>query len=106
VFLYSFAVIFGATGGGRSALWPLSLGRCFGVRHLGTIFGWLNIPFMIGNATGPVLGGYIFDRTGNHRLLFGISAVVSVIAVIFIALMRKEYGSTNLRNNSEGGSTR
>lgn len=94
LFLYLFAVIFGATGGGRSALWPLALGRCFGVKHLGTIFGWLNIPFMIGNAVGPVLGGYIYDTTGSYRMLFGLSAVASAISIVFISLMRKEYGST------------
>ncbi len=93
-FLYLFAVIFGATGGGRTALWPLALGRCFGIKDLGTIFGWLNIPFMIGNAIGPVLGGYIFDTTGSYRMLFGLAAVASAISMVFISLMRKEYGST------------
>ena len=92
-FLFLFAILFGATGGGRSALWPLALGRCFGVRHLGSIFGWLNIPFMLGNAIGPVLGGYIFDTTGSYRALFGVSAAASAISIAFISLMRKEYGS-------------
>jgi MFS family permease len=96
-FLFLFAIIFGATGGGRSALWPLALGRCFGVRHVGSIFGWLNIPFMLGNAIGPVLGGYIFDRTGSYGALFGISAAASAISIVFISLMRKEYGSARLQ---------
>jgi MFS family permease len=93
VFLFLFAVIFGATGGGRSALWPLALGKCFGVRQLGTIFGWLNIPFMIGNAIGPLLGGYIYDTTGSYNALFGLTAAASAVSIIFISLMRKEYDS-------------
>jgi MFS family permease len=92
-FLFLFAIVFGVTGGGRSALWPLALGKCFGIRHLGSIFGWLNIPFMLGNAIGPVLGGYIFDTTGSFKALFGISAAASAISILFIAQMRKEHGS-------------
>ena len=92
IFLYAFAVVFGLTGGGRNALWPLALTESFGVRNIGTIFGWLNIPFMLGNAIGPVLGGYIFDTTGSYDLLFGLSAAASAISIFFVALMRKEYG--------------
>jgi len=98
VFLFLFAVIFGVTGGGRSALWPLTLGKCFGVRHMGTIFGWLNIPFMLGNAIGPVLGGYIYDTTGSYRMLFVLSAAAAAVSVVFISLMRKEYGSRQLQD--------
>lgn len=92
LYLYAFAVVFGLTGGGRNGLWPLALTESFGVKDIGTIFGWLNIPFMLGNAIGPVLGGYIFDTTGSYDLLFGLSAAASAISIFFIALMRKEYG--------------
>ena len=91
-FLYSFAVVFGAVGGGRNALWPLSLSECFGVKDIGTIYGWLNIPFMLGNAIGPVLGGYIYDTTGSFQMLFALCAAASAISIPFVSLMRKEYG--------------
>jgi len=93
-FLYLFVIIFGMTGGGRSALWPLALGECFGVAHLGTIFGWLNIPFMMGNAIGPVLGGYIVDATGGYGRLFALCMGFSAVSVLFISRMRKEYNSS------------
>ena len=52
-----------------------------------------DLPFMLGNAIGPVLGGYIFDTTDSYRALFGLSAAASAISIVFISLMRKEYGS-------------
>lgn len=100
VFLYLFVIIFGGTGGGRSALWPLALGESFGVKNLGTILGWLNIPFMLGTAIGPVLGGYIFDTTGSYRMLFALSVAASAVSIPFISLMRKECGSAQ---SQEGG---
>jgi len=88
--LYMFAIIFGVTGGGRSALWPLALGESFGVAHLGSILGWLNIPFMIGNAVGPFLAGYIYDVTDSYRHLFLLCIFFSIFAALFISRMRNE----------------
>jgi MFS family permease len=90
-FLYVFVIVFGTTGGGRSALWPLALAECFGVRYLGAILGWLNIPFMIGNVVGPSLGGYISDTTGSYRLLYILCIGFSAVSVAFIAQMRREH---------------
>ncbi|RJP18575.1 MAG: MFS transporter [Candidatus Abyssobacteria bacterium SURF_5] len=88
--LYVFAIIFGVTGGGRTALWPLALGQCFGVAHLGSVLGWLNIPFMIGNAVGPYMAGYIFDASNSYRLLFLFCIGFSLVAAVFISRMRDE----------------
>jgi MFS family permease len=90
--LYAFAIIFGVTGGGRSALWPLSLGHCFGVAYLGSVLGWLNIPFMIGNAVGPYVAGYIYDVSGSYRLVFLLCIGCSIVAAVFISRMRDERG--------------
>lgn len=88
--LYAFAIIFGVTGGGRSALWPLAIGHCFGTAQLGAIIGWLNIPFMIGNAIGPYMAGYIFDVSHSYRLLFTLCIFFSLFAAASISRMRNE----------------
>ncbi len=88
--LYIFAVIFGVTGGGRSALWPLALGESFGVGEMGAILGWLNIPFMTGNAIGPYFAGYIYDVAGSYRKVFLLCIGISIFAGFFISLMRNE----------------
>lgn len=88
--LYIFAVIFGVTGGGRSALWPLALGESFGVGEMGAILGWLNIPFMTGNAIGPYFAGYIYDVAGSYQNVFLLCIGISLFAGFFISLMRNE----------------
>lgn len=88
--LYLFAIIFGVTGGGRTALWPLALAESFGVGYLGSILGWLNIPFMVGNAIGPFMAGYIYDVTKSYQMLFLLCIFFSVFAAVFISRMQKE----------------
>jgi len=90
VLLYSFAIICGICGGGRTALYPVALGECFGVLYLGTILGWLNIPFMIGNSVGPALGGILHDWTGNYSLVFKLCVVFALISGVLVSLMRNE----------------
>jgi MFS family permease len=88
--LYAFAVLFGICAGGRSALWPVTLGQCFGVGNLGSIMGWLAIPFMVGSAIGPYLAGYIYDTTHGYEWLFGLCIGVSVCSALFISGIRNE----------------
>jgi MFS family permease len=88
--LYTFAVLLGLPGGGRNALWPLALGESFGVAHLGSILGWLNIPFTLGNAIGPYLAGYIFDSADSYRPFFQLGIGISLLAALFISGMRNE----------------
>lgn len=89
--LFVFAIIFGLSAGGRSALWPLALGETFGIAHLGSILGWLNILFMIGNAVGPYLGGYLYDASKSYHLFFMICIGISLLSSVLISFMRKEH---------------
>jgi MFS family permease len=89
-FLYGFAVLFGICAGGRAAMWPLALGECFGTVHLGSILGWLGIPFLLGSTLGPYLAGYIRDTTGEYRLFFLLCIALSVTAAALVSTMRNE----------------
>jgi MFS family permease len=89
-FLYAFAVLFGICAGGRAAMWPLALGECFGTAHLGSLLGWLGIPFLLGSTFGPYLAGYIRDTAGEYRLFFLLCIVLSVTAAALVSTMRNE----------------
>ena len=89
-FLYAFALLFGTCAGGRAAMWPLALGECFGVVHLGSLLGWLGIPFLLGSAFGPYLAGYIRDTTSEYRLFFLLCIALSVTAAALVSTMRNE----------------
>ena len=89
--LYAFAILFGTCAGGRAALWPLALGKCFGVVHLGSLLGWLAIPFMVGSALGPYLAGHVYDTTQEYRLFFLLCIAASVVSGGLVATMRNEF---------------
>lgn len=50
-------------------------------RKLGFALGWLATGQLIGTLTGPVIGGVVSDITGNYRITFFFTSVVSAIAV-------------------------
>ena len=89
-FLYAFAVLFGICAGGRAAMWPLALGECFGTARLGSLLGWLGIPFLLGSTLGPYLAGYIRDTTSEYRLFFLLCIALSVTAAALVSTMRNE----------------
>ena len=91
--LYVFAILFGTCAGGRAALWPLALGECFGVVRIGSLLGWLAIPFMLGSALGPYLAGHIYDTTQEYRLFFLLCIAVSVVSGGLVSTMRNELRS-------------
>lgn len=43
--------------------------------HLGAILGVVQAGGGLGGAIGPVLGGWLFDLTGNYRLAFAAAAI-------------------------------
>jgi MFS family permease len=88
--LYAFALLFGTCAGGRAALWPLVVGKSFGVANLGSILGWLAIPFMIGGAIGPYIAGYIYDATQGYRPLFILCVGLSLCSAVFVSRIRNE----------------
>jgi MFS family permease len=49
---------------------------------LGEIIGIIHAVSLSGGIIGPVLGGYIFDRSGNYRLAFVIAALAFLTAAI------------------------
>jgi len=87
--LYIFAIVFGLSWGGLASQVPALIGDSFAGRSLGTIMGTLLIGWNVGAAVGPVIGGYMFDVSGNYLTAFTIGAAAMVLAAIFVALIRK-----------------
>ena len=54
---------------------------------LGSVMGLVDVGRGIGIAVGPILGGFLFDMTGNHTVAFTISiflALSSMVSIWFI----------------------
>ena len=88
--LYLFALVYGFAFGGMSPATAALLGDTFGVGRLGSILGILEIGFGIGAATGPLVGGLIFDANQSYFIAFLLGAVAMSVATLFIALIRRE----------------
>jgi len=86
--LYLFGVAFGFASNGLIALMPPMIAELFGLGSLGVLLGIVNAGGAIGEATGPVLTGGIFDITGSYQWAFLICAALSVIGIILSTLLR------------------
>jgi MFS family permease len=67
---YAVAALFGFIYAGIMPLYSVLVRENFPMRMLGTIMGGTGMAGGLGMATGPVLGGWIFDTTGGYGALY------------------------------------
>ena len=70
-----------------AAVMPLTSGviaRMFGIRSLGTLFGFAFLSHQIGSFFGAWLGGVVYDRAGSYTVARAIAGILGLLA----ALMR------------------
>ena len=84
---YAIAVLFGFTYAGVMPLYSVIARENFPLRMMGTIIGGSAMAGSLGMATGPLLGGWIFDTTGSYGWLyissFGMGIGAALIALTF-----------------------
>ena len=91
--LYLFAILFGLSWAGSAPLVAALIVDTFGTRHLGIIFGVLEIGWAVGSSFGPLLAGRIYDVNGNYALAFLAGTGMTVVAALLIRLLRVgDYG--------------
>ncbi len=87
---YLFAAIFGLSYGGNIVLIPKLTSHIFGLGSMGAIFGALSVADGLGFGTGPLMAGYIFDRTGSYQMSFFIVAAAMALALAATLALREE----------------
>jgi len=84
---YAVAVLFGFTYAGVMPLYAVLVRENFPLRMMGTIIGGTMMAGSLGMAAGPLLGGWIFDKTGGYGWLyitsFGMGIGAALIASTF-----------------------
>lgn len=75
-----FAGVLGLVWLGTVPLTSALVGRIFGMRNLGTLFGLCFLNHQLGAFLGAWLGGYLFDLTGSYSIVWIATAVSGVIA--------------------------
>jgi predicted MFS family arabinose efflux permease len=77
-------IIFGLGYGGFSTLQSLVAVEMFGLSTLGVILGNFIFSVCIGGSLGPVITGFVFDRTSSYPTAFLPGTITSVISLIMV----------------------
>ncbi|MFC1979556.1 MFS transporter [Chloroflexota bacterium] len=85
---YLSGIAFGFAAQGLIALSAPMAAELFGLGSLGVLFGVVNSIGAIGEASGPVLTGRIFDVTGSYYWAFLICTSLSILGIILTALLK------------------
>jgi len=70
----------GLNFGGIFALFPSATADYFGTRNLGVNYGWIFTAYGVAGILGPVVGGVLFDATGEYILAFLFAGVLCFLA--------------------------
>jgi MFS family permease len=79
---YLVAVLFGFTYGGVMPLYAVLARENFPLRIMGTVIGGTAMAGSLGMATGPVLGGWLYDTFGSYGSLYLVAWGFGIIAAI------------------------
>lgn len=88
--LYIFALVYGFFYSGFGCSGAALISDTFGMKNIGIVFGLLEIGFGIGAATGPAVGGYIFDVSSNYTAAFIIATLAMLVATILVTMVKKK----------------
>jgi MFS family permease len=85
---YAVAVLFGFTYGGVMPLYAVLARENFPLRIMGTVIGGTAMAGSLGMATGPVLGGWLYDTYGGYGSLYLVAWGFGIVAVIMAMTFR------------------
>jgi len=86
--LYLFGAAFGFAAHGMIAVMPPLIAELFGLGSLGVLLGVVNAGGAIGEGSGPVLAGGIFDLTSSYQWSFMFCAAVGITGIIVTSLLK------------------
>ena len=84
---YALSVVFGIAYGGVMPLYAVLVREYFGARTMGTTFGAISLVASLGMATGPLLGGWLFDAFASYRWLYLTSLTMGLGAAVIAATL-------------------
>jgi predicted MFS family arabinose efflux permease len=81
-------VLFGMSGGAEPHMLSYLISRHFGLRAFGKIFGGLSSVIAVSVGLGPVVAGYVYDRTHSYKLFLLGGIPVAMAAALLILSLR------------------
>ena len=86
--IYLYAVVYGFFYGGTIPLVLGLAGHLFGTRSLAQIIGIVSGVAIAMSSVGPVMGGFIFDKTGSYAISFILATAIFGSAGVLAMLIR------------------
>ena len=90
---YVVAAVFGFTYGGVMPLYSVLARENFPLRMMGTVIGGTATAGSLGMATGPILGGWLYDTLGSYGWLYLSAWGFGIVAVLIAMTLRKVVAS-------------
>lgn len=90
VVLPIFVLSYGFSQAARDVVWPLAVERCFGARHLGSIYGAMTLALLPGAALGPLAAAGLRDALGDYRMAFVLFIAMNAAALAALFFVRDE----------------
>jgi MFS family permease len=84
--LVVFAIFYGFSYGGVSAVFPAIVGDYFGRLKAASVIGAIFTIAGVAAAFGPIVGGVIYDLTKSYQLAFLLGAATNVVSLILLFL--------------------
>lgn len=90
VSFYIFALFFGFTFLITAPLTTTLVGRMYGFSHVGILTGFVATIHHLGGGIWAYAGGLFFDKTGSYTLIFILSAIMALVAILCTILIKEE----------------
>jgi MFS family permease len=81
-----FALLHGWAWGTRGPLMVAMRADYFGASSFGTIMGFSSLIVMMGMMAGPLVAGYMADRSGNYESGLSVLAIAALLGSVFFLL--------------------
>ena len=70
----------GLNFGGNFALFPSATADYFGTKNVGMNYGWIFTAYGVAGILGPVVGGVLYDATGDYIMAFVFAGILCFVA--------------------------
>lgn len=87
--IWLYAIVLGLGVGSWLPCMSILTSTSFGMTAYGSIFGSISLMQNVGLATGPLLGGYLFDRMQTYHLVFIIFMSLYAIALTAVLVLKR-----------------
>jgi MFS family permease len=91
--LYLFAIIYGFAHGGLFTVVSPAIAELFGTSSHGLLFGLVLFSGTLGGSIGPLLAGFLFDRTGAYEIVLMVLALITMFGLFLVTLLRPPQNS-------------